>query len=87
MSKFDDIKGRKKANQDELDKVIGGGQVEIKKSHKAKEKAGALAPFQVMIDPEEKKKIKALAASHGMNMREVFEEMYDHYRKTHKRFK
>ena len=83
MSKFGDISGRKSADADAVNKIVSGGQVEIKQPKKqvSREKR---EPLQVMLKPDVKRGIKAMAAMHGVSMTELFEEMYTHYVNTKK---
>lgn len=84
MSKFGDIgsKSRRHIDPTALQQVVNGGQVAIKK--KAAQEKAKKSPLQVMLDPETKNSIKALAASKGISMTELFEDMYRQYRETMK---
>ncbi len=88
MSKFDDIKPKKKKGADNtdkkaLEKIINGGQVEIKPD-KTPEIAEKRVPIQFRLPPDIRAEIKAEAATRKLTMHELFMEMYEDYKEKKK---
>ena len=83
MSKFGDISSRKSADADAVSQIVNAGQVKIKEKKKASSREQR-EPLQVMLRPDVKRGIKAMAAMHGISMTELFEKMYTHYVNTKK---
>lgn len=80
MSKFGDIGSRRKeADKDAVNRVVNGGQVEIKDRSNTDKRV----PLQVMIPPAVKHEIKVSAALRGIKMHELFMEMYSFYKEHH----
>ena len=84
MSKFDDIKPKRKKSADKavLEKIINGGQVEIKPE--VDPQPEERVPIQFRLPPDIRAEIKAEAATRKLTMHELFLEMYEDYKEKRK---